>query len=115
MSDVMSEHCRLVAAQYCPAIPYWLYGVAIGRPVELAGGLISESTPEVADSGWGTPGWHRLFSAPVMPDWPSEQKPSRPPMSPMPGTEQMPPPAGSVAESVLAGMAPAHPRAGAPA
>src|SRR5215472_16568982 len=50
-----------------------------------------------------------------MPDCPSEQKPSRPPMSPIPGTEQMPPPAGAVADSVLAGIAVSPPVAGAAA
>src|SRR5690349_21070270 len=99
-SDVMSEHCRSVAAQDCPAIPYWLYGVAIGFDV-VAGGLIRALTPVVADSGSGTPGWQRLLIPPRMPDWPSEQKPSSPAMSPMPGTEQGPP-AGCSAAIVFA-------------
>src|SRR6185437_9140241 len=69
---------------------YRLYGVATGLP-GAAGGLIRESTPPEADSGCGTPGWHRLFREPAMPDWPREQNPSSPPMSPIPGTEQSPP------------------------
>src|SRR5215469_14343837 len=101
----MSEHCRFVAAQNWPAVPYWLYGVAIGGPVAPLGGLMRAFTPAVADSGCGTPGSQRLLSTPVMPDWPSEQKPSRPPMSPMPGTEHRPPLAGAVAASVVAGIA----------
>src|SRR5262249_57732499 len=36
----------------------------------------------------------------MMPAWPSEQNPSSPPMSPMPGTEHGPP-AGLVADTVL--------------
>src|SRR5216683_5952381 len=100
MSAVMSEHCRLYGAQNCPAIPYWLYGVATGLPGE-AGGLISALTPDVADSGCGTPGLHRSLRPPMMPDSPSEQNPSSPPMSPMPGTEHGPP-SGLVADSVLA-------------
>src|ERR1022692_949774 len=98
ISEVMSEHCRSKGAQNCPDMPYWLYGVATGLP-GAAGGRISESTPEVADSGCGTPGWHRLLMPPISPDCPSEQKPSRPPMSPIPGTEQGPL-AGLVADSV---------------
>src|SRR5690242_4927108 len=101
ISAVISEHCRSVAAQYWPAMPYWLYGVATGLPA-AAGGLISELTPEVADSGCGTPGWHRLLIPPMIPDCPSEQNPSKPPMSPMPGTEHGPPADGCAADSVRA-------------
>src|SRR5215470_7059194 len=100
MSAVISEHCRSKGAQYCPAMPYWLYGVATGFPGG-AGGLTRALTPAVADSGWGTPGLHRLLRPPISPDWPSEQKPSRPPMSPIPGIEQGPP-AGLVADTVCA-------------
>src|SRR6266487_1021120 len=70
--DVMSEHCRLVAAQDWQDIPYWLYGVFSALP-GAAGGLISASTPDVAGSGWGTPGWHRLLRSPVRPEDPSER------------------------------------------
>src|SRR5216683_3167963 len=100
ISAVMSEHCRLYGAQNCPAIPYWLYGVATGLPGE-AGGLISALTPDVADSGCGTPGLHRSLRPPMMPDSPSEQNPSSPPISPMPGTEHGPP-SGLVADCALA-------------
>src|SRR5258708_2398485 len=99
MRAVMSEHCRLYGAQNCPAMAYWLYGVATGLPAE-AGGLISALTPDVADSGCGTPGLHRSLMLPMMPDWPSEQNPSSPPISPMPGTEHGPP-SVLVADSVL--------------
>src|ERR1700722_14908672 len=84
-------------------MPYWLYGVASGWP-GAAGGFTSESIPELADSGSGPPGAHRLFRAPVIPDCPMEQNPSKPPMSPMPGTEQRPP-AGATLAVVVAGMA----------
>src|SRR5579875_3491626 len=99
ISDVMSEHCRSVAAQNWPAIPYSLYGVASAAPP--AGGLTRASRPPVADSGCGLPGWHRLFSAPIAPDDPREQNPSSPPMSPIPGTEHGPPAAGVVAATVV--------------
>src|SRR6266567_1643756 len=49
ISAVMSEHCRSVGAQNSPDMPYWLYGVATGRPGD-AGGLIRASVPDVADS-----------------------------------------------------------------
>src|SRR6266567_5739616 len=101
---VMSEHCRSVGAQNSPDRPYWLYGVATGRPGD-AGGLIRASVPDVADSGCGTPGWQRLLMPPISPDWPSEQKPSKPPMSPIPGTEHGPP-SGLVADSVRAATTP---------
>src|SRR5450755_2915865 len=88
--DVMSEHCMLVAAQYWPATPYWLYRV-LGSGPACAGGRTSESMPAVAGSGSGSEGWQMLFRSPVRPLVPSEQNPSSPPMSPMPGTEQTPP------------------------
>src|SRR5450755_786733 len=88
--DVMSEHCMLVAAQYWPATPYWLYRV-LGSGPACAGGRTSESMPAVAGSGSGSEGWQMLFRSPVRPLVPIEQNPSSPPMSPMPGTEQTPP------------------------
>src|ERR1022692_837244 len=109
ISDVISEHCRLVAPQNCPDIPYCVYGVASGLPA-VTGGLISALRPELAGSGSGTPGWHRLFRSPVIPEEPSEQKPNRPPMSPIPGTEHKPP-AAAVSASVRAAIGPLGVRA----
>src|SRR5690242_5634448 len=45
--------------------------------------------PALAGSGSGSDGVQMLLSAPGTPLEPSLQKPSSPPMSPMPGTEQM--------------------------
>src|SRR5689334_25286241 len=47
--------------------------------------------PPVAGSGVGTDGWQMLFRSPTMPLEPCAQKPNRPPMSPIPGTLQIPP------------------------
>ena len=57
----------------------------------VAGGLISESIPPLAGSGAGMDGWQMLFRSPISPLEPALQKPSSPPMSPMPGTPQIPP------------------------
>ena len=59
--------------------------------VVLGGGLISASIPPVAGSGVGTDGWQMLLRSPTIPLDPAVQKPSRPPMSPIPGTWQIPP------------------------
>src|SRR5262249_61498818 len=59
--------------------------------VVWGGGLISASIPPVAGSGVGTDGWQMLLRSPTIPLDPAVQKPSRPPMSPIPGTEQIPP------------------------
>ena len=73
-------------------MPYWSYRVAGGLlPVVPGAGLISASIPPVAGSGVGTEGWQMLLRSPMSPLEPCAQKPSRPPMSPIPGTEQMPP------------------------
>src|SRR5690349_24188859 len=47
--------------------------------------------PPVAGSGVGTDGWQMLLRSPTMPLEPCAQKPNRPPMSPIPGTLQIPP------------------------
>src|SRR5215467_4818929 len=57
----------------------------------ISGGLIRASMPPVAGSGVGTEGWQMLFRSPMIPLEPCAQNPIRPPMSPMPGTEQTPP------------------------
>src|SRR5262249_53123318 len=95
-SDAISEHCRSNAAQDCPAMPYWSYRVGLAVLGVPAGGRIRASIPPVAGSGVGTDGWQMLFRSPTMPLDPEAQKPNRPPMSPIPGTEQIPPdgPAG---------------------
>src|ERR1039458_9927577 len=49
-----------------------------------------ESMPPAAGSGAGTDGWQMLLRSPIKPLDPALQKPSRPPMSPIPGAEQMP-------------------------
>src|SRR5260370_37021379 len=49
------------------------------------------SMPDAAGSGSGSEGWQMLFRSPDRPELPSEQNPNRPPMSPIPGTEQTPP------------------------
>src|SRR5262249_7465670 len=90
-SDAMSEHCRSNAAQDCPAMPYWSYRVGLAVLGVPAGGRISASIPPVAGSGGGTGGWAVLFRARAMPLDPAAKKPNRPPMSPMPGTLQIPP------------------------
>src|SRR5215472_5924255 len=99
----MSEHCKSYGAQNCPAMPYWLYGVATGFPA-ATGGLTSALTPAVADSGCGTPGLQRLLRPPINPACPSEQRPSSPPMSPIPGIEHGPVTAALVAASVRAAI-----------
>src|SRR5260370_38335872 len=48
------------------------------------------SMPDAAGSGSGSEGWQMLFRSPDRPELPSEQNPNRPPMSPIPGTEQIP-------------------------
>jgi len=65
-------------------------GPAAELPAE-PGGLIRASMPPVAGSGVGTEGWQMLLRSPMIPLEPCAQNPSRPPMSPMPGTEQTPP------------------------
>src|SRR5215467_8855734 len=90
-SDAMSEHCRSKAAQDCPAMPYWSYRVGLAVLGVPAGGRIRASMPPVAGSGVGTDGWQMLFRSPTMPLDPAAQKPNRPPMSPIPGTVQIPP------------------------
>src|SRR5487761_1583388 len=65
-----------------------------------------ESMPPFAGSGCGSEGWQMLLRLPIRPLDPPEQKPSRPPMSPIPGTEQMPP-AGTAAGVAAAGVRPA--------
>src|SRR5439155_4163899 len=47
--------------------------------------------PPEASSGAGTEGWQTLLRAPIRPLDPALQNPSRPPMSPIPGTWQTPP------------------------
>src|SRR5215470_7489089 len=47
--------------------------------------------PPVAASGAGTDGWQTLLKSPIRPLDPAAQNPSRPPISPMPGTWQTPP------------------------
>src|SRR5260370_15492568 len=98
----MSEDGRFVGAQSSPATPYWSYKVAGCFP--LGGGATIASIPELAGSGSGSEGWQMLFSWPVRPELPSEHRPSRPPMSPMPGTEHRPP-AGVTSATVVADTA----------
>src|SRR5215470_9881155 len=103
-------------------MPYWSYSVGLAVLGVPAGGRIRASMPPVAGSGVGTDGWQMLFRSPTMPLDPDAQKPIRPPMSPIPGTEQMPPdgaagcagtwtavvvtaPAGSAGPARLAGAA----------
>src|ERR1700728_3648103 len=54
ISEVMSEHCRLVAAQNSPATPYSPYRV-LGclLPTADTGGATMLSMPELAGSGVG--------------------------------------------------------------
>src|SRR6266487_5396040 len=99
ISEVMSEQCRLVAAQNWPDTPSWLYRV-LGTGPAGVGGRTSESMPAVAGSGSGGDGWQMLFRSPVRP-LPAAHNPIRPPMSPMPGTWQTPPEV-TVAAAVLA-------------
>src|SRR6201986_749042 len=47
--------------------------------------------PPVACSGCGSAGWQMLFRSPTIPLEPWLHRPTRPPMSPMPGTWQTPP------------------------
>ena len=73
-------------------MPYWSYSVAGCLVLAVDGaGLISASIPPVAGSGVGTDGWQMLLRSPMIPLEPAWQKPNSPPMSPMPGTEQIPP------------------------
>jgi len=65
----------------------WLAGAAGAgrgriRGVDPAGGWAP---------GVGTDGWQMLFRSPTMPLDPAAQNPNRPPMSPIPATEQIPP------------------------
>src|SRR6516165_8661421 len=62
------------------------YTVMVTRSRALAA-----SNPPVAGSGVGTDGWQMLLRSPMIPLEPAWQKPNSPPMSPMPGTEQIPP------------------------
>src|SRR5262249_51606944 len=55
--------------------------------------------PEVAGSGFGSEGWQMLFRSPVTP--PPWQRVSRLAMSPMPGTEQIPPEAAGCRAAVV--------------
>src|SRR5215831_14875092 len=115
ISEVISEHCRSKAAHDCPATPYMSYSVA-GCLAGAPGGRISASIPPVAASGAGTDGWQTLLNAPIMPLDPAAQNPSRPPISPMPGTWQTPPGAAGPASPVTpAGPAGWDTCAGAPA
>src|ERR1035438_9521022 len=67
-----------------------------------------ESMPPAAGAGAGTDGWQMLLRSPIKPLDPALQKPSRPPMSPIPATEQRPVEAVRSAEVVAAaGRAPA--------
>src|SRR5258705_3230634 len=66
-------------------------GPAAELPTRVPGGLIRASMPPVAGWGVGTEGWQMLLRSPMIPLEPCAQNPSRPPMSPMPGTEQTPP------------------------
>src|SRR5450755_1380417 len=100
ISDVMSEHCRFVAAQKSPATPSCAYRVSGCLPAPAVGGATRESIPELAGSGSGRDGVQMLFREPVSPDVPSEQKPNSPPISPIPGTEHRPP-EGVVTEAVF--------------
>src|SRR5215472_6133811 len=103
-------------------MPYWSYRFGLAVLGVPAGGRIRASIPPVAGSGVGTDGWQMLFRSPTMPLDPAAQKPNRPPMSPIPGTEQIPPdgavgcagtwtavvvtaPAGSVARAGVAASA----------
>src|SRR5947207_8334673 len=62
--------------------------------------------PPEASSGAGTEGWQTLLRAPIRPLDPALQNPSRPPMSPIPGTWQTPPgAAGPTRPVTLAGPA----------
>src|SRR5262245_65860537 len=78
--------------------------VGTGPAAELPapGGLIRASMPPVAGSGVGTEGWQMLLRSPMSPLEPWAQNPSRPPMSPMPGTEQTPPEGVVVAVGTVA-------------
>src|SRR5438477_12844832 len=62
--------------------------------------------PDEACSGCGTEGVQMLLRSPIVPE-PALQKPNSPPMSPIPGTEQIPPPgwAGWVCAVTEAGAA----------
>src|SRR6516225_1399210 len=88
-------------------------GPAAELPAE-PGGLIRASMPPVAGSGVGTEGWQMLLRSPMIPLEPWAQNPIRPPMSPMPGTEQTPP-EGAVAAAGTAAATAAPACAGAPA
>src|SRR5689334_12000204 len=68
--------------------------------------------PPVAGSGVGTEGWQTLLRAPMIPLEPCAQNPIRPPMSPMPGTEQTPPD-GAAGAAVAAACPGALARTGA--
>src|SRR5215470_8907635 len=118
ISEVISEHCRSKAAHDCPATPYMSYSVA-GCLAGVPGGRISASIPPVAGSGAGTDGWQTLLRSPTRPLDPAAQNPSRPPISPMPGTWQTPPgalgAAGPASPVTPAGPAGWDTCAGAPA
>ncbi|MGH3180549.1 MAG: hypothetical protein ACRDOE_01355 [Streptosporangiaceae bacterium] len=60
-------------------------------PAAAAGGSIIASMPPVACSGCGSDGSQMLFRSPTIPLEPELHSPTRPPMSPMPGTWQTPP------------------------
>ena len=75
---------------------------AAGLP-PAAGGRISASMPPFAGSGAGTDGWQMLLRSPIRPLDPAVQKPSSPPMSPIPGTEQMPVAAGAAGSDACCG------------
>src|SRR5215831_3699669 len=75
------------------------------EPLPEPGGLIRASMPPVAGSGVGTEGWQMLFRSPMIPLEPCAQNPIRPPMSPMPGTEQTPPEGAVTAAGTAAATA----------
>src|SRR5262245_39040634 len=79
-------------------------GPAAELPVPAPGGLIRASMPPVAGSGVGTEGWQMLLRSPMIPLEPCAQKPSRPPISPMPGTEQTPPEGAVAAVGTVAAI-----------
>jgi hypothetical protein len=60
-------------------------------PVPAPGGWTIALMPPVACSGCGSDGWQMLFRLPTIPLEPWLHSPTRPPMSPMPGTWQTPP------------------------
>ena len=64
-------------------------------PADAAGGSIIASMPPVACSGCGSDGSQMLFRSPTIPLEPAAHSPTRPPMSPMPGTWHTPPGLGA--------------------